>query len=99
MAPTEMEKLETFLAESFSDGVSFRELRLSDEEVDYLLRRYPNASVLKSTALESEDNKAWYEVNILPTYDAESKFEDIQKENERLKQEVEALKKALVTQG
>jgi len=99
MAPTEMEKFETFLAESFSDGVSFRELRLSDEEVDYLLRRYPNASVLKSTALESEDNKAWYEVNLLPTYDAESKFEDIQKENERLKQEVEALKKALVTQG
>ncbi|MDR7002544.1 hypothetical protein [Neobacillus niacini] len=99
MAPTELERFKTFLEESFSDGVSYRELRLSDEEVDYLLKRYPNASILKSPALESQDDKAWYEINLLPAPDVDSKFEDIQRENQRLKQELDALKKALVTQG
>ncbi|OIK09673.1 hypothetical protein BIV60_23270 [Bacillus sp. MUM 116] len=99
MALTDLERFETFLAESFSDGVSYRELRLSVEEVNYLLQRYPNASILKSAALESQDDKAWYEVNLLPSRDADSKFEDIQRENERLKKELDALKKALVTQG
>ena len=91
------EKFAEFLSESFRDGVSFRELRLSIDEVDYLKRRYPKASVKKSPTREYSEDKSWYEVNLFSIIHPvnETELEAIQKENRQLKQELESLKKTM----
>lgn len=65
MTPKQVEKLEKFLTESFGEGIYTRELRLSYEEMEYLKKLYPKASVEKSSLKESSDEKLWWEVNLL----------------------------------
>lgn len=53
---------EKFFSESFSEGQSSRELRLSMQERDYILSHYPFVQV---SLLNSEDSpKSWYLVTI-----------------------------------
>ena len=56
---------EEFLLESFGDGISCRELRLSAEELAYVKVKYPSAtiSLLSDT---SADGKSWFEINLSP---------------------------------
>lgn len=56
---------ESFFAESFPDGTTFRELRLSIEEVNYIKVNYLNVQVNKKRELEGTDNKHWYNVELL----------------------------------
>jgi hypothetical protein len=99
MVTNKAEKFAEFLSESFRDGVSFRELRLSVEEVDFLKRRYPKASVKKSPARHYSEEKSWYEVNLLSALHSvnETDLEAIQRENRKLKQELESLKRSIAT--
>jgi hypothetical protein len=62
MALPEVQKFEEFLLESFGDGVYFRELRLSNEEIEYLKNKYPRASLKKCQTTECPDGKFWCEV-------------------------------------
>lgn len=48
-----------FLEDSFKENVS-RELRLSAEELEYLLRQYPKATVKELSRGTSPDGKQWY---------------------------------------
>ncbi|NLC76367.1 MAG: hypothetical protein GX750_01950 [Clostridia bacterium] len=48
-----------FLEDSFKENVS-RELRLSAEELEYLLSKYPKATVTALSRRESADGKCWY---------------------------------------
>lgn len=60
---TNKEQFEEFLLESFQDGRSVRELRLSDEEANYIKIKIPRA---KFTELEDSDLrsvKRWYKVD------------------------------------
>lgn len=97
MVTNQAEKFAEFLSESFRDGVSFRELRLSMEEVDYLKKRYPKASVKKSPARQYAEDKSWYEVSLISSMHSvnETELEAIQRENQKLKQELETLKKSI----
>ncbi|WNS76073.1 hypothetical protein RRV45_03415 [Bacillus sp. DTU_2020_1000418_1_SI_GHA_SEK_038] len=88
MTPKE-ETFEEFLKNSFANDVYFRELRLSQEEADYVSKKYPTASLKKCSA-ESPDGKCWYEVNLLPSTLNEP--ETLESENQRLKEELKALK-------
>lgn len=90
MTPKE-ETFEEFLKNSFANDVYFRELRLSQEEADYVLKKYPKASLKKCSA-ESSDGKCWYEVNLLPSTMTSNEPETLESENQRLKEELEALK-------
>lgn len=67
------DKFEQFLAESFHEGVSFRELRLSPSEVRKLTHFFPKATITKIS--EDSYSKAWYEVNINPHVKRYSKTE------------------------
>jgi hypothetical protein len=91
-----MEKFKEFLQESFGDGILFRELRLSNEELAYVKEKFPRARITKSHANEQLDGKAWYEISLSPINDKEMTLSkengNLQQENERLKQELEALK-------
>jgi hypothetical protein len=97
--PTKDQLFEDFLQESFGEAVTFRELRLSSEELAYVEKMYPKASIKRSLTNENTDGKAWYEINLSPINDesenATAALESIQQENKRLKQEVEALKQSL----
>ncbi|MBU8879940.1 hypothetical protein BGM26_13225 [Bacillus sp. FJAT-29790] len=102
MKLNEEEKFKEFLAESFGDGVTIRELRLSNDETEYIKRIYPKAKLNKSLTRETLDGKVWYKVTLLPPTknNQESTKSDeiaaIQKENQQLKQELEGLKKSMV---
>ena len=98
MKVNEVEKFREFLRESFGDGVNIRELRLSDEEKEYIKRIYPKASLNKSIPTGAPDGKRWYKVSLLPSKnDRELQVSDhlaaIQQENLQLKQELERLKR------
>jgi len=93
MIPNHFETFEEFLKRSFAHGVYFRELRLSREEVGYVRKKYPKASLKKCQITASLDGKCWYEVNLLPPVTASN---DLKKENLRLKKELEELKRSLV---
>ncbi|MDD2372806.1 MAG: hypothetical protein PHF03_04400 [Syntrophomonadaceae bacterium] len=58
------EQFEFFLAKSFGDGVMHSELRLSNEEREYLQDRYPKASLKRILSTEYADGKAWYEIKL-----------------------------------
>ncbi|HHV17079.1 MAG TPA: hypothetical protein GXX58_11030 [Gelria sp.] len=64
MTNDKREQFEVFLAESFTDGVMLKELRLSNEERDYLQNRYPKANLKRILSPEYADGKAWYEVKL-----------------------------------
>ena len=57
---------EEFLLESFGDGISCRELRLSAEELAYVKVKYPRAMIKSLLSDISEDGKSWYEVALSP---------------------------------
>ena len=101
MAFSEAEKFKEFLEECFGEGVTIRELRLSNEETEYIKKVYPKASFNKNQFTEAPDGKAWYKVVLKPptktkkqTWNNE-KMASIQKENAQLKQELARLKKSL----
>jgi hypothetical protein len=66
MVFTEKERFAAFLSESFENDVFFRQLRLSDMELQYVKKKYPNASVKRCHTNEELNEKHWYEVNLLP---------------------------------
>ncbi|KHE71598.1 hypothetical protein [Halobacillus sp. BBL2006] len=86
-------ELKKFLSDSFGEGVYFRELRLSTEEIKVLRELYPHATVRRTTEVSDANSKAWYEINLLPR--KVEGTETIQEENRRLKQEIEVLKKGM----
>jgi len=52
-----------FLWDSFCDGQTKRELRLSDEELSFLCQCYPEASY-RVAGTPSVDGKCWYAVSL-----------------------------------
>jgi len=64
MTDDKRKQFEGFLAESFAGGVMLRELRLSNEEREYLQNRYPKSSLKRILSPEYADGKAWYEVKL-----------------------------------
>lgn len=94
----EVEKFKDFLEESFGEGVNIRELRLSNEETEYIKRVYPRASF--NPLKRNSDGKSWYKVTLQPKVrDIKNAMNleqmvAIQKENLQLKQELERLKKS-----
>jgi hypothetical protein len=71
MALKKVGKFEEFLSESFEDDIYVRELRLSDEEVEYVKEKYPRARLKKCQTDQNSDGKAWYEINLLIPIDDE----------------------------
>ncbi len=53
---------EEFLWDSFREGGTVRELRLSQDELSYLKGRYPIASCQEAGA--SHEGKAWYQITL-----------------------------------
>lgn len=53
---------ERFLKESFENGISTRELRLSDDELQYLGELMPKAEVREMSDAVCSDGRRWYEV-------------------------------------
>ncbi|USK55428.1 hypothetical protein LIS82_02420 [Cytobacillus solani] len=97
MKLNEVERFEEFLSESFGDGVHIRELRLSNEETEYIKKTYPKAIFNKSFQKETLDEKNWYKVTLLPPTkkDNQDEITAIQQENLRLKQEIEVLRRTM----
>ncbi|MFD2043654.1 hypothetical protein ACFSTA_04605 [Ornithinibacillus salinisoli] len=60
-------EFDEFLLESFKDGVRIRELRLTDDEANYLKWKIPKAEFKKLRDCEKTTSKNWYEVNTRPT--------------------------------
>jgi hypothetical protein len=56
------QEFEFFLWNCFKENAYAKELRLSDEEVDYLKTKYPNAVFSKMPNCECSDGKLWYKV-------------------------------------
>ncbi|SNR91341.1 hypothetical protein SAMN05446037_1001382 [Anaerovirgula multivorans] len=79
MTPNEVERLENFLTESFREGIYFRELRLSYEEMEYIKKKYPKANVKKCVTTENSDEKVWWEINLLLSINNQKEFIDIEK--------------------
>ncbi len=94
----EAEKFMEFLEDCFGDGVTIRELRLSNEETEYIKKVYPKASFNKNQVTETPDGKAWYKVILHPSSKnrkitaPSDEMIAIQNENLQLKQELERLK-------
>lgn len=64
MKAEEVKKIEEFLQESFEDGIVFRELRLSIEEISYLRKEYPRFNLNEMHDIECSDGKVWMEVRL-----------------------------------
>lgn len=62
MTVNEIEKFESFLSESFTEGVRVRELRLSNEEMEYIKKKHPEASLKNIITREYSDGKVWCEM-------------------------------------
>jgi hypothetical protein len=91
MNPNHLETFEEFLTSSFAHDVYSRELRLSQEEASYILKKYHKASLKRCLTPESSDGKCWYEMNLLPPITEN----DLEAENFLLKKELEELKRSL----
>jgi len=63
MKSTEITKFEYFLAESFREGNMLRELRLSDQEIEHLKKKYPRAILNKIATQDNSEDRVWYEVS------------------------------------
>jgi len=63
MNSIEIEKFECFLEDSFREGNMLRELRLSEQEIEFLSKKYPRANLKKIKANDNSDEKVWYEVS------------------------------------
>ncbi|MGE5418341.1 MAG: hypothetical protein ACM3UZ_16505 [Acidobacteriota bacterium] len=64
MTSPDFKMFHEFLKDSFRDGVSSRELRLSSEELEHLSSIYPKASWKPVSHGELADGKSWYEVSL-----------------------------------
>ena len=64
MNPANRDQLEQFITESFPEGVTRRELRLSTQEMAYLRERFPRTQFKAFTGNEYTDNKTWFEVQL-----------------------------------
>lgn len=101
MRLSEVENFKEFLEDCFGEGVTIRELRLSNEETEYIRKIYPKASFNKNQFTEAPDGKSWYKVVLTPPTKVRkkslnaNKIAAIQKENAQLKQELEKLKKTI----
>jgi hypothetical protein len=60
----ERERFEAFLEESFDNDIIVRELRLSADEKEYLLGRFPKAHLTRMPGNGFDDGKEWYEVKL-----------------------------------
>lgn len=69
MSPSEIEKFERFLEDSFREGMYSRELRLSNEELEYIKKKYPRAILKRCETRAISEEKAWWEINLLNTTD------------------------------
>lgn len=86
-------KFEQFLSDSFKEGISFRELRLSEKEVSHLKSHYPSAIIKRTSEVNDALKKSWYEVHLSPVQRKSESLDSIREENIRLKRELETLKK------
>jgi hypothetical protein len=57
------DEFEEFLLESFKDGRSIRELRLSEEEANFIKINVPKAKFKKIQVPLNQSSKEWYEVD------------------------------------
>jgi hypothetical protein len=64
MTNNEIRKFEEFLSESFEEGFTSRELRLSEEEREYIKSIYPKATIREIAATEYSDGRMWFEVEL-----------------------------------
>ncbi|MUK88661.1 hypothetical protein GMD78_09685 [Ornithinibacillus sp. L9] len=60
-------EFDEFLLESFKDGIRVRELRLTEDEANYLKWKIPKATFKKIRDCEYASTKKWYEVNTRPS--------------------------------
>ncbi|MEN2466295.1 hypothetical protein [Ornithinibacillus sp. FSL M8-0202] len=60
---SDKEAFDEFLLESFKDGRSVRELRLSEEEANYIRVKIPKAKFRKIAERCNTSAKEWYEVD------------------------------------
>ncbi|MBC5635464.1 hypothetical protein H8S33_01375 [Ornithinibacillus sp. BX22] len=60
---SDKEAFDEFLLESFKDGRSVRELRLSEEEANYIKVKIPKAKFRKIAECCNASVKEWYEVD------------------------------------
>lgn len=80
-----------FLSESFANDQFVRELRLSQEELKYAKKKYPNASFQIISTKEEMDEKFWCKINLLPlshdeeTFSKENEAEDMEQRKQELK--------------
>ncbi|MFS0863106.1 hypothetical protein [Fredinandcohnia sp. 179-A 10B2 NHS] len=93
MNRTHTEAFEMFFQESFALEKTYRELRLSVDEVEYIRNKYPGAAITRSSSREDLDGKAWYEINLTPfdeEYEDQNKKKVIllEKENLLLKRQI-----------
>lgn len=58
------EILDGFLKDSFKNGIVSRELRLSKEEIEYLKKTFPKASMNEIQAGRCSDGKVWIDIRI-----------------------------------
>lgn len=64
MNTNDLKNFECFLADSFKEGNLFRELRLSEKEIEYLKEKYPRAALRELAATQDQsDERMWYEVS------------------------------------
>ncbi|REJ09955.1 hypothetical protein [Halobacillus trueperi] len=86
-------EFDQFLSDSFKEGISFRELRLSEKEVSHLKSHYPSAIIRRTSDVNDAFKKSWYEVHLSPIQRKPESLDSIRQENIRLKRELETLKK------
>lgn len=91
-----------FLLESFSNGISVRELRLSEEEVHYIQNMYPQAEVTKGDVSDSPDGRVWYKIALTPETEtiedvpfSREELLAIKQERDRLLQELQEVKREI----
>ncbi|CDQ18589.1 hypothetical protein SAMN05192559_101798 [Halobacillus karajensis] len=88
-------EFEQFLSDSFREGISFRELRLSEKELTHLKTHFPSAVIRRTSEVHDAYRKSWYEVCLHPSKGKPESLDSIREENYRLKRELESLKKRI----
>lgn len=94
-------QFEEFLIDSFRDGASVRELRLSQEEIAFIQERFPNAELELSPQQGSSSERQWYFVDLrnskLAADDSlrHMDMDSLYAEKEKLLLELNALKQEL----
>lgn len=79
----EIEALDHFLEQSFKGDIYTRELRLSVEEVAYVLQKFSKAHITKMDTSSDSEGKNWYQVDLIPVSDHEDLVSEDKKDNEQ----------------